>query len=43
MFFLSVLGKNILFVNNHHTAVDLFDKRSSNYSDRNNLPMINDM
>ncbi|TFK64565.1 cytochrome P450 [Pluteus cervinus] len=41
--FLTVLGKNILFVNSFQTATELFDKRSSNYSDRNSLPMINEM
>ncbi|EDR06195.1 uncharacterized protein LACBIDRAFT_236602, partial [Laccaria bicolor S238N-H82] len=32
--FLTVLGKNVLFVNSFKTANDLFEKRSSNYSDR---------
>ncbi|KAE9389422.1 cytochrome P450 [Gymnopus androsaceus JB14] len=41
--FLSVLGISILVVNNYATAQELFDKRSANYSDRNELPMINDL
>ncbi len=41
--FLSVFGKTILVVNTYQVANDLFEKRSSNYSDRNELPMINDL
>ncbi|KIK63931.1 hypothetical protein GYMLUDRAFT_161793 [Collybiopsis luxurians FD-317 M1] len=41
--YLSVLGKSILVVNNYATAQELFEKRSANYSDRNELPMINDL
>lgn len=41
--FLSVFGKTILVVNTYQVANDLFEKRSFNYSDRNELPMINDL
>lgn len=41
--FLSVLGKNVLFVNSFQTANELFEKRGSNYSDRSSSPMINDL
>ncbi|KAF9070685.1 cytochrome P450 [Rhodocollybia butyracea] len=41
--YLSILGKSILVVNNYATAQELFEKRSANYSDRNELPMINDL
>ncbi|KAF8634038.1 hypothetical protein AX17_004303 [Amanita inopinata Kibby_2008] len=41
--FMSVLGKNLLFVNNFQTANELFEKRGSNYSDRARSPMINDL
>ncbi|KAI3616408.1 cytochrome p450 [Moniliophthora roreri] len=41
--FLSVLGKTILVVNSYETANELFEKRGNNYSDRNDLPMINDL
>lgn len=32
--FLSAFGKNVLFVNTFEAANELFEKRSSNYSDR---------
>ncbi|KAL0071024.1 hypothetical protein AAF712_001582 [Marasmius tenuissimus] len=41
--FMQVLGRNILVVNDYETANELFEKRGSNYSDRNELPMINDL
>ncbi|KAK1220118.1 hypothetical protein PQX77_017157 [Marasmius sp. AFHP31] len=41
--FMQVLGRNILVVNDYDTANELFEKRGSNYSDRNDLPMINDL
>ncbi|KAL0575702.1 hypothetical protein V5O48_006262 [Marasmius crinis-equi] len=41
--FLQVLGRNILVVNDYETANELFEKRGTNYSDRNELPMINDL
>ncbi|KAG1721199.1 cytochrome P450 [Suillus paluster] len=39
----NVLGRHLLFVNSLQIANDLFEKRSVNYSDRNGLPMINDL
>lgn len=39
--FLSALGKNVLVVNDFQTANELFEKRSANYSDRYESPMIN--
>ncbi|KAH7909414.1 cytochrome P450 [Hygrophoropsis aurantiaca] len=39
----NVLGRGLLFVNTPQIATDLFEKRSVNYSDRNSLPMINDL
>ncbi|KAF9491090.1 cytochrome P450 [Pleurotus eryngii] len=38
---LSALGKHIVVVNSIEKAVDLLDKRSSNYSDRPDIPMAN--
>jgi len=38
--FLSIFGKKVLFVNSFHIANELFDKRSTNYSDRPYSPMI---
>ncbi|KAF8996018.1 cytochrome P450 [Cyathus striatus] len=38
--FMSVLGRNVLFLNSFQTAHDLFEKRSSNYSDRIVSPMV---
>lgn len=39
----SVLGRPMVFVNSAKVAADLFEKRSSNYSDRTPLHMINDL
>jgi hypothetical protein len=39
--FLSALGINVLIVNDFQTANELFEKRSANYSDRHESPMIN--
>ncbi|KAJ7596548.1 cytochrome P450 [Mycena floridula] len=39
--YLEVFGRGILVVNSSQAANDLFEKRSVNYSDRNDLPMIN--
>ncbi|OJA07818.1 hypothetical protein AZE42_03417 [Rhizopogon vesiculosus] len=39
----NVLGRHLLFVNSLQIANDLFEKRSVNYSDRNELPMIYDL
>jgi cytochrome P450 len=41
--YFKVLGQPFLIVGSAETAFDLFDKRSSNYSDRPRLPMINEM
>ncbi|KAG9098356.1 hypothetical protein FRC07_010657, partial [Ceratobasidium sp. 392] len=37
-----VLGRHIVVLNSIESAVDLLDKRSSNYSDRPELTMLND-
>ncbi|KAF8841475.1 cytochrome P450, partial [Paxillus ammoniavirescens] len=39
----NVMGHRLLFVNSPQVAIDLFEKRAVNYSDRNELPMINDL
>ncbi|EIW76051.1 cytochrome P450 [Coniophora puteana RWD-64-598 SS2] len=39
----NVLGRHLVFINSAQIANDLFEKRSVNYSDRNELPMINDL
>lgn len=39
----TVMGHRLLFVNSPQIANDLFEKRFVNYSDRNKLPMINDL
>lgn len=39
----NVIGHRLLFVNSPQIANDLFEKRFINYSDRNKLPMINDL
>lgn len=39
----NVLGRHLLFVNSSQIVDDLFERRSVNYSDRNELPMINDL
>ncbi|KAJ3886163.1 cytochrome P450 [Lentinula edodes] len=41
--YLNVLGKSILVVNNYSTVKELFEKRSANYSDRYQAPMMNDL
>ncbi|KAJ4484986.1 cytochrome P450 [Lentinula edodes] len=41
--YLNVLGKSILVVNNYSTVKELFEKRSVNYSDRYQAPMMNDL
>lgn len=37
---LSVFGQHFLFVNSYGVASELFDKKSSNYSDRHVMPMV---
>ncbi|KAI9456445.1 cytochrome P450 [Boletus coccyginus] len=39
----TVMGHRLLFVNSSQIASELFEKRFINYSDRNKLPMINDL
>ncbi|KAH0828605.1 cytochrome P450 [Lanmaoa asiatica] len=39
----NVMGHRLLFVNSARIANDLFERRFINYSDRNKLPMINDL
>ncbi len=41
--YMRVFGISILVVNTFEAANDLFEKRSAVYSDRNPLPMINDL
>ncbi|KAF9219295.1 cytochrome P450 [Gyrodon lividus] len=41
--YVNVMGHRLLFINSPQIANDLFEKRSLNYSDRNQLPMINDL
>ncbi|EKM54976.1 uncharacterized protein PHACADRAFT_142803 [Phanerochaete carnosa HHB-10118-sp] len=40
---LSVLGNNLIIVNSLEAASDLLDKRSAIYSDRPEMPMLNDL
>ncbi|EKM54990.1 uncharacterized protein PHACADRAFT_119876 [Phanerochaete carnosa HHB-10118-sp] len=40
---LNVLGSNIIIVNSLEAANDLLDKRSAIYSDRPEMPMLNDL
>ncbi|GJE96382.1 cytochrome P450 [Phanerochaete sordida] len=40
---LEVLGSNIIIVNSLEAANDLLDKRSAIYSDRPDMPMLNDL
>ena len=43
MVYLKVFGTSIVVINSHAIAFDLFEKRSSIYSDRCEFPMINDL
>ncbi|EMD32418.1 hypothetical protein CERSUDRAFT_118759 [Gelatoporia subvermispora B] len=43
IFYIEVLGRHMVFLNTAKSTQDLFEKRSSNYSDRNHLHMINDL
>ncbi|KAI0079166.1 cytochrome P450 [Panus rudis PR-1116 ss-1] len=43
IFHVEVLGRRMIFLNTPKAANDLFNKQSSNYSDRNHLHMINDL
>jgi hypothetical protein len=41
--YVNVFGQHMVFVNSMDVAVDLFEKRSSIYSDRCNFSMMNDL
>jgi len=43
MFYFEALGQKYLVLNSFKTANDLFEKRSSNYSDRVEMPMLVDL
>lgn len=38
-----ILGRSIVYVNTAEAAIDLFSKRSTIYSDRPRLPLLNEM
>ena len=39
----NVLGQDIVFVNNVKVANELFEKRSTIYSDRPRLPLVSEL
>jgi hypothetical protein len=41
--YLKVFGQSILVINSTDVAYELFEKRSSIYSDRTELPMLKDL
>ena len=41
MIYLNVLGQHFVILNSLEVVTDLFEKRSSNYSDRKHLTMLN--
>jgi hypothetical protein len=43
MVYFKVLGQSFLVLGSLETIYDLFEKRSSNYSDRGRLPMLNEL
>ena len=43
MVYLENLGRPLIFINSYEIAVDLFEKRSANYSSRPSFPMVNDL
>ncbi|KAF8510113.1 cytochrome P450 [Hysterangium stoloniferum] len=43
LFYINILGYNVIFVNSPEVAFDLFDKASSIYSDRSEYPMLVDL
>jgi len=43
MVFFKILGQPFLVLGSVEKTFDLFEKRSSNYSDRPHFPMLNDM
>lgn len=40
IFYLEILGRKIIIVNNYDLANELMDKRSANYSDRPVFPLF---
>ena len=40
IFYLEILGRKIVIVNNYEMANELLDKRSANYSDRPVFPLF---
>ena len=40
IFYLEILGRKIVIVNNYDMANELMDKRSANYSDRPQFPLF---
>jgi hypothetical protein len=43
MIYLNVLGQHFVILNSLEVITDLFEKRSSNYSDRKQMTMINEL
>jgi cytochrome P450 len=43
MIYLDVLGKRMLILNSLEVITDLFEKRSSNYSDRKSMTMLSEL
>jgi hypothetical protein len=43
MIYLNVLGQHFLILSSLETITDLFEKRSGNYSDRVQMPMLVDL
>ena len=43
MIYLNVLGQHIIILSSLEVIADLFEKRSSNYSDRKQLIMLNEL
>ena len=43
MIHLNVLGQHFLILGSLEVITDLFEKRSSNYSDRNHMTMLNEL
>jgi hypothetical protein len=43
MFYFKVLGQPFLILGTLDKAYDIFEKRSSNYSDRPRFPMLNEV
>jgi hypothetical protein len=38
--YFSIAGQHLIYLNDFQTAIDLFEKRSSIYSDRSQTPMM---